>query len=322
VLRILVGYGAIVCALPYLALKIIWLTGGQLGVANPGVMHDGSMIALNAITAGMDLVAIAIALAFTHRWGLRIPAWLVLPPIWVATGLLVRFVVGVPLAMIAAALASGAAPRATGGPVQPWVYAVVYTEFAGMGSGLMLAFVLYARTRWNFVFRSKTQDAPSGATHVIQVPLANAAASMAAATGVLHLAWAFGATFGLGAEQVAQRTIASHLLNLIDAATMIAAAAGVLLMVHRPRRQLRRPRQLPFWIPLTLTWVGGGSLFAWGLWQLINVLGDTALMRGRNSTMALSNLLALVQLLAGQVIGLVMLFALAERAERSLVEVE
>jgi len=295
VLRVLVGYGAIVCALPY-----------QLGVADAHMMRDGSMVALNAITAGMDLTGIAIALAFTHRWGLRIPAWLLLPPIWVATGLLVRFVAGVPLAMIAATLVSSPA-RAAGGPVQPWVYAVVYTEFAGMGSGLMLAFLLYARTRWDFVFRSQAEHTPPGATHGVQVPLATAAALMAAAAGALHLAWAFGATFGLRAELVAQRTIASHLINVIDAATMIAAAAGVLMIVHRPRRHLS------FVMPLTLAWVGGGSLFAWGLWQLINVLGDTALVRGRSGTMALLNLVALVQLLAGQVIGLVTLFVLAER---------
>ncbi len=135
VLRVIAGYGAIASALPYLALKVVWLSGGTLGVADQSMMRDASTIVLNAITAGMDLVGIALALAFTHRWGLRMPVWLLLPPIWVATGLLTTFVVGVPITAIVNALASDSVPRVTSGPVQPWVYVVVYVEFAGLGSG-------------------------------------------------------------------------------------------------------------------------------------------------------------------------------------------
>src|SRR4029453_3589939 len=92
--RLVVGYATVVVALPYLSLKIVWLAGGTLGVADRAMMQHAGMIALNAITAGMDLVAIAIALAFTHSWGLKLPAWLVLPPMWVATGFLLEFLDG------------------------------------------------------------------------------------------------------------------------------------------------------------------------------------------------------------------------------------
>jgi hypothetical protein len=306
--RLIAGYGVVVCAAPYLVLKIVWLAGGQLGVADPVMMRDRSMIAANAVTAGMDVIGIVIALAFTHRWGLRIPGWFLLPPIWVATGLLVRFVAGLPLAMIAAVVTPASSVRAAGGPVHPWVYALVYTGFAGMGIGLVAAFLLYVRTRWDFVFRLRTGEAPRGATHDVQVPLATTAALMAVATGTLHLAWAFGATVGFPADQVAERTIVSPLINALDGILMISAAAGVLAMVHRVRSSV------PLWAPLVPAWVGSGSLFAWGLWHLINVLGDTALVRGRAGTMPLLNLLALVQLLAGLIIGVVTLVALAERA--------
>jgi len=255
--RLIAGYGAIACALPYLALKIVWLGGGTLGVADRSMMRDASMIALNAVTAGMDLVGIGIALAFTHRWGLRIPAWLILPPMWVATGLLARFVVWVPITATINALASDSLPRVVGGPVQPWVYVIVYIEFAGLGVGLMLAFLLYARTRWADTLRSTTGAFQRGTTHDVQVPLANTAALLAMAAGVLHLAWAFGAPVGLSEEAAARRTILGALINAIDAAMMIGAAAGVLMMVHR------LGRNTPFWLPLTMTWVGAGSLFAW-----------------------------------------------------------
>jgi hypothetical protein len=307
--RAIVGYAAVACALPYLALKIIWLTGGQLGVSDAVMMRDRSMVALNLVTAGMDLVAIGIALAFTHAWGLRIPAWLVLPPTWVATGLLGNFVVAVPVIVIADAIMRRALPRPAGGPVEGWVYAVVYTEFVGMGIGLMLAFLFYARTRWAAVFATPTSVPPPSPTRGVQVPLAIAGALMAAVVGALHLAWAFGATIGLPRELAEARTFSGHVLNTIDATTaLVGAAAGVLLMVSRGAGQ-----RVPFWVAATLTWIGSGSLFGWGLWQLINVLGNTALVRGRIAVMPMLNLLGLMQLLAGTVIGLVALFVLAER---------
>lgn len=306
-LRLIVGYGAIACAVPYLMLKIVWLTGGELGVADAAMMREASMVVLNVATAGMDLIGIAIALAFSHAWGQRIPAWLVLPPIWVATGLLARFIVAVPVTVIAGMLTFRSTLPPTGGPVQSWVYALVYTEFVGLGIGLTLAFVLYASARWSAVFRLTTWDSSRSVTHRVQVPLANTAALMAIVVGGLHLAWAFGATIALPSELAARRTFLSHVINAIDGATMVAAAIGVLMMVHG------FGRRAPAWTPLALTWVGSGFLFAWGLWSLINVLGNTALVRGRPSAMSWLNLLDLLQLIAGLVIGLIMLFSLAER---------
>ena len=132
---------------------------------------------------------------------------------------------------------------------------------------------------------------------------------MALVVGAVHLAWASGSTIGLPGELVSARTRSSYVVNAIDGATMVAAAIGVLMLVHRVGRSTR------FWIPLTLAWIGGGFLFAWGLWGLINVLGDTALVRGRVGAAPWLNLLALIQLIAGLLIGVVMLILLAERAE-------
>jgi hypothetical protein len=61
-----------------------------------------------------------------------------------------------------------------------------------------------------------------------------------------------------------------------------------------------------------MTWVGAGSMFAWGLWQMINVLGRTALVRDAQG-MAFVNLVGLFRLVVGLVIGLLTLFLIAER---------
>jgi hypothetical protein len=300
--RLIAGYGALACALPYLALKLVWLTGGTLGVADVKMMREPSMVALNAATAGMDLVAVLIALAFTHRWGLHIPAWLVLPPMWVATGLLARFALAVPLLALLGLLSPASPPRAAGGPVQPWVYVLVYTGFVGMGLGLMVAFVLYARARWPAVFRPAVSP---GATLAVQVPLAWTAALVALGMGAVHAAWAFGATVGLPRELAATWTLSSHLVNAVDAALTLAAAAGILLLVHWRGTAAGRA--------LALAWTGAGSLFSWGLWHMVNVLPNTALVRGRTEGMAFVHFLNLLGLLAGLTIGVVLLFLLAER---------
>jgi hypothetical protein len=71
------------------------------------------------------------------------------------------------------------------------------------------------------------------------------------------------------------------------------------------------------WPAVSLAWIGSGFLFSWGLWGLVNVLANTALVRDRPAAMAALNLIGLAQLIAGLVIGVVMLFVLAELTERS-----
>ena len=94
-------------------------------------------------------------------------------------------------------------------------------------------------------------------------------------------------------------------LESLDAAIMIAGAVGVLMIVDG------RSRRVPFWISLTMAWVGGGFLFAWGLWHMVVVLGNTPLARGGG--LVLVNFMSLVRLIAGLVIGVLMLFVVAER---------
>ena len=290
------AYGAIVCALPYLTLKFVWLTGGTLGVADIDLMRDSTMFVLNAITAAMDVIGIMLALTFAHASGMRVPALLLLPPIWVATGLLTRFVVGVPLFFALSAVISGSLPRSVGGPVQDWVYLLVYTGFAGLGTGLSCAFALYASVRWPAVFERRV--AFSLPPQQPETTLATAIATVALALSIVHLVWAFGLSGGT-------RSLAGFVLNGIDAALTIAAAAGLLMIVHE------RPNVSP-WLPVAMAWIGTAAMFSWGLWQTANALGQTALMRGADGR-AVENLVGLLRLLVGLTAGLLMFFALSRR---------
>ncbi len=310
--RMMVGYAAILGTLPYLALKAAWLSGSTIGVLDRSMLDGTSMFVLNAVTAGMDLVAIVVALAFTHSWGLRVPAWLVLVPIWVGTGLLAPIALAMPIAGVGAVVAAGgedAAATTTTAFLEPWVQPMVYSGFAWQGVMLIVAFVLYARTRWTEVFTARTADVVRGATHSVQVVLAGGAAVLALVVAALHLARAFGGTVGLSADAIAARTWSAHVVDGISGLMALAAAVGILALVHRRGRGR-------FWVPLAVTWLGAGALFAWGLWGTVNILAGSALVRGADPQ-PIAHLHDLAKVLAGLVIGLTALMVLAEQRDRS-----
>jgi hypothetical protein len=299
--RPIAGYAAIVFMLPYLALKAAWLSGNPIGFIDASLVSKPGMIAANVLSFAMDFAAVGLALTFTHQWGLRVPAWLVLFPMWVATGFLVPAVVLVPITMVAQMPAPDAPPSSSA-MLQPWVGRVVGASFGGQGAALIVAFVLYVRARWGDLLQSTTAVTLPGPTHQVQVLLANAAALMAVASGGLHLVWAFGGTIGLGSAPVAQ----PHVLHGIWGIMALSGAAGVLGLVHRWRRPSVK-------LLLVFTWIGAGSLFAWGLWVLIFALTGITFGNSPAGGIAIRNSLSFVKFTAGMLIGLVTVLLLVER---------
>lgn len=159
--RLITGYGAIVAVLPYLALKVLWVGGVMVGVPADSPAATEGFVGPNVVTGAMDLAAIAVALAFTHRWGMRIPAVFVVVPAWIATGFLV--------------------------PVDAWAYQVVYGSFAAQGVLLTAALALYVRRRWGPVLAAE----PGGMSQVQRVLVLSGAVA-AAFVAVAHVAVAFG----------------------------------------------------------------------------------------------------------------------------------
>ncbi|RZS37497.1 hypothetical protein EV193_10552 [Herbihabitans rhizosphaerae] len=299
VIRYVVGYAAILGTIPYLALKFAWLSGSTIGFRDTSLASDNSIVVLNGVTAGMDLIAVLIALAFTHAWGQRLPAWLVIVPMWVATGLLVPIAIMLPLAGMGELVASDASSTDPG-VLEPWVQPMVYGGFAWQGVMLVIAFLLYARVRWAAVFTARTEAARPGATHAVQKALATGTALAAALIALGYLGVAVGA-FTQGRESM---PVTGHLVYAMHGVLVIAGAGGLLAMVRRWRG--------PFWLPLALAWTGAGGMFAWGAWTLTVVLADTALSGGAQ-TPVLDNMLNFGKLVLGVVIGVTSLMLLAER---------
>lgn len=238
--RKLAGAAVIVGTLPYLTLKLLWLTGNTVGLTDPAFADDTSLHYLNLATAGMDFVVVLVALALTQNWGLRLPAWLVLLPIWVGTGFLAPILLAAPL--IVGETDPGPLPLA------PWVQPVVYGGFAWQGAALLVAFVLYVRVRWPWFGTTRTT---SGTTSVT--------------------AWAGAA---LTVFVVATGVARGELIDVLLSFLALAGLVGVSVIVGRWRVGSR------VWLPAVAGWLGTGAMFSWGAWGVVNAAGSTILVSG------------------------------------------
>ncbi|WP_229052696.1 hypothetical protein [Aeromicrobium sp. Leaf350] len=134
---------ALLVTLPYAALKVHWLLGGRTGIVDPSFGDGAAMWGLNAATLAMDLTLVILVAALTGSRR-RLPAWLLLPPAWVATGLLLPIVVAVAVALPQGTLTATDADS----PLRGWVFATVYSSLSAQALVLATAFLTHARARW------------------------------------------------------------------------------------------------------------------------------------------------------------------------------
>ncbi|GAA2574101.1 hypothetical protein SMC26_35885 [Actinomadura fulvescens] len=259
-LRLAFCYATVAACLPYIVLKLVWLAGGNVGVSGDAAteMHTVEYEVANAVTMAAELVGVLVAFAFTYPWGRRIPAWLVLVPIWVGTGLLAPIALGLPLGMAVQGVVGGSPvpDNEDSNDMANWVFAVVYGGFTLQTITLLGAFVLHVRARWPHLFQLAARELRPGATRSLQMLLANGAAVAAVVIGVLQIVWAFsGGDLGADArfETAAQKTFVA-----IGGPLAFAGALGTLALVHR-RGSGRMAGAL------VAAWTGAGFLFSWGL---------------------------------------------------------
>jgi hypothetical protein len=300
---VVIAYLVVAAVLPYLLLKVAWITGSTIGFATESSVDSRVLLGGNIVTAGMELVAIVVVVALTHDWGMRLPAWLVLVPAWVGTGLLAPFVVAGPLVVVS--VATEASPVGDGS-FEPWVGPVVYTSFAAQALGIALTFALYARARWSRVLRSRGGGRSAEPRRVL-ASAAGVAVVLLALVAAARLLWALdpgaAAWFGFtGARGATERAADAG-----AAAFAMMAAAGLLMLMRR------RPGRTRLWVPLTLGWVGSGATWAGGLWPALLWIGEIA---GAGTSPGGGGLVAgvhLVQVIAGLLVATVAAVLLAGR---------
>ncbi|WP_407288505.1 hypothetical protein [Streptomyces sp. BP-8] len=255
----LLGRTAVLACTPYLALKLLWLLGFDVGVGDPHRIGRAVWVAANAFTFLLDAIAAVVAHTLTRPAGLRAPAWLLLLPLWMASGLLVPLMTGVVGGSLAGLITGGRNPMGSDDFIAPWVFGVVYGGFLVEGVTLLGAFAVYAHQRWGGLLRSPLGDLADTGTRTVQRIFLAPAAVLLAALGCLNVLWGTGSTLGMDAAEAAAGTVISSASNWSQGLLSLLAAAGLLLLVF--------PRLMPGlrvrW-PLAAAWTGGGAAFACG----------------------------------------------------------
>lgn len=144
---------AAVAVLPYLTLKGLWLSGSSIGLTPQAAaeMSSSRFVVGNAVTVGLELVALALAWSLTRPWATRMPPRLFAVLAAGASGLLAPVLIGMPLGQVAETVVHGR-PSFSGEGMQPWVFACVYGGFTLLGVALAILLGGYARRRWGWRF--------------------------------------------------------------------------------------------------------------------------------------------------------------------------
>ncbi|MET9321417.1 hypothetical protein ABZX75_14700 [Streptomyces sp. NPDC003038] len=257
---------AVAATVPYLALKTAWLAGSQIGIPAGSVLSEPGLFytVANAVTLAMDACVILLVLVLTTPWGIRVPAWLLTVPVFVATGLLTPILIGFSGQLLIRALGFGADPAGSSGQepfLDPWVFHVVYAGFSVQGLALAGLFVPYARERWGRRWQGVLGERLPSSTGV----MAAAAAVTGAAVGAVYLYWAFGGTAGLAEARVEQWSAETGVVSAAHGLCALAAGAGAVLLARGGARRA--------WWPAALAWTGSAATVSWALWMLIASAG-------------------------------------------------
>lgn len=300
--RLVVGYLAIAAVMPYMLLKLAWISGSTAGILEESPLHPAVVRNGNVTTVVMELIAIAIILAFTHSWGLELPAWLVLIPAWIGIGLLAPFVITGPA--VAGSVLTGLAP-AGDGSLAPWVGPLVYLGFGAQAVGIAATFVLYVRARWTEVIAVRLSERPANSSQPALTVIGWGVAVLLAPVVVIRLLWSLGSTWGLADG----RGVPERLAEGASAFFAAAAIAGVLMLI------LRRPGRLRAWTPVVLAWIGGGATLASAAYSSVLLVIQLSAPAAVLPPTGIVPAVDLLQLVAGTAIGVAGAVLLTELAD-------
>jgi len=259
-LRVWICAATVLSTLPYIALKLVWIAGNPVGSSVDG-FTDTTRTA-NILTAGLDIVAMALAIFFVAPFGRRIHAFLVAFPAWVATGLLTPVVLGVVVGTPAQLLTGGGNPFVDDDGLSAWVFGLVYGGFILQGLLLGTGFVLYAVDRWNVVRRGGRAADGAGPTRPLQNVLGLVQVLALLAFAALSLVWAVAGGGAYRDPDTSQRVF------VLSTVLVSAAAAIATLGLLRGGRLTR--------LRFVLIWVGAGVAFTTALRDtLVAVVTDS-----------------------------------------------
>jgi len=239
----------------YLVVKVLWVASAVLLGSEPSGWGTGEWVTLNLVTVAMAAVGVAAGLAVAQPWGQRIPAALVVVPLWLGTGFLVSLIPFMGVTAVVRSLDGGSAEASSPSSDLPgWESVVLSLGFAGMALGLVVGVPLYLRERWPQTWSTDPISLPDDHRLVSGV----AGVALAVLAGA-RLALAAGSHWGLkpGVTHV-------DLEGRAMAATMGLWCALASLAALRAARTGRAGR-----LSRVCLFVAAGALVAWGSWLLM-----------------------------------------------------
>jgi hypothetical protein len=144
-------FAAVLATVPYLVLKLLWLTGSKIGTTDRHGQDELSstrFVAGNSITVLLMVVAALFVVALTRSWANRVPARLVFVLAAGATGLLGPILVGLPVGLAVQAVAERGVRLAEDTGMAPWVFGVVYCGFGLLGLAMAVLVIAHVLDRW------------------------------------------------------------------------------------------------------------------------------------------------------------------------------
>ncbi|WP_169091304.1 hypothetical protein [Paenibacillus sp. PL91] len=253
------GYGTAIAVSPYLFIKIAWTFGLFMPTDQMG---DASWRTANAVTMILAAACVLLAMAFSRPWGLRLPSWLVILPVWVGTGLLA------PMLLLAPFLGPAAIKRdmEAGTANEFWVYEQIFVMVSLVGVGICLPIALagYAKARWPEALGGPNDCGKlPGETRKLQITLAQFVAGGCILLAIIKIFWATGGTLGIDPVMLNDRDIWWRLLTLSTGVWALAGAWGLLVLAFRRGSQ----RFLP---PMAVVWISSGMLFSYNLFNRLS----------------------------------------------------
>ncbi len=213
---------------PYAALKVCWLAGVMVGVPLDSEARSSGFVAANAVTLGLDLVALLIV-----QW-LRTTGnqWRRVLPMWVALGFLAPVVIQVPIGFAASLLRYGTVVHLPGGLVEDWTYAVVYTSLFVQGAIVVSLACLTYREALREVGLSRSAPGVSRQLGCVAVPLAGGVAAAQlyeawfAPAGWHQTEWTFDNRVGVGLQGAFALAAAVEILRRLGVRTPPTGVVG------------------------------------------------------------------------------------------------
>ena len=219
---------AVVATVPYVILKLMWLSGSTIGMTNSAgaaEMSGTRFVTGNVVTVLMMLTALLFVFAVTRPRARRVPAWLVLVLGAGATGLLAPILLGLPVGLVIQLAVDGYVKPADDTGLATWVFAVVYAGFGMLAVAMAVLVTAYVLERWGQLMTTPP--------HPPSRPAVVAGATGLLSFGAAMLYWgAFGpgSTGPEGMDLPAQRTV------LVVTGALSVAGFTVPLLGERARR--------------------------------------------------------------------------------------